>query len=142
MLQLIGCHVEEPTETITFNGIHGLYLWPRVTWTPHFASTFDDLLDKFVDPSKVFIGLDCTLRIDAPQARISSLHLKKGALIVKGPIDRSNNPVIEVNNVVVDNMGWEWRPLEDVGAGYRSIGEEESIRGFTVMLHDEMVIFT
>ncbi len=38
---MLGVHVEGPQQA-TFNGLH-LDLYPRVTWSPSFAMTVDDL---------------------------------------------------------------------------------------------------
>lgn len=38
---MLGVHVEGPQQA-TFNGLH-LDLYPRVTWSPAFAMTVDDL---------------------------------------------------------------------------------------------------
>ena len=40
-LQLVGADVEGPVDA-TFNGLD-VELYPRVSWTPLFALTFDDL---------------------------------------------------------------------------------------------------
>ena len=40
-LQMLGADVAAPTKAV-FNGLH-VDLWPRVTWSPLFATTFDDL---------------------------------------------------------------------------------------------------
>lgn len=42
MLRMVGAEVADPTP-VTFLGIPGLELWPRVAWSPLFAVTFDDL---------------------------------------------------------------------------------------------------
>lgn len=40
-LQMLGADVAGP-DKVAFNGLH-LELWPRITWSPLFALTFDDL---------------------------------------------------------------------------------------------------
>ncbi len=40
--QALGAKIDGP-ETVSFNGLEGLELWPRITWTPLFALTWDDL---------------------------------------------------------------------------------------------------
>jgi hypothetical protein len=42
MLRLLGAQVADP-EPVHFLGLPNLELWPRVTWSPLFACTFDDL---------------------------------------------------------------------------------------------------
>lgn len=38
---MLGADVAAPTKAV-FNGLH-VDLWPRITWSPLFAITFDDL---------------------------------------------------------------------------------------------------
>lgn len=124
MLRMVGVSVDEPDPTVAFNGISGLRLWPRVTWSPLFAATFDDLESKINGP-EVHIGQDTALVIAAPSARIENLDLKKGALVIEAPA----GVAVNVSGVVIENAGWEWQALNpDEGAA-----EEEYIRGFRVV---------
>lgn len=121
MLRMLGADVAQPTPELIFNGIGGLALWPRVAWSPLFASTFDDLEAK-INMARLHVGADTALVISAPDARIEGLDLRRGAAVVEGP-----GPV-RVTGAVVDNGGWAWVPLDpDAGAP-----EEEYIRGFKV----------
>lgn len=121
MLRMIGASVDEPTGTVTFNNISGLHFWPRVTWSPLFACTFDDLEAK-INAKHVHIGQDTVLVINAPDSKIESLDLKRGALVIDAP----PGDAVVIKDEVVENEGWEWAPLDpDSGAL-----EEEYIRGF------------
>jgi UDP-sugar pyrophosphorylase len=125
MLRMIGVSVDDPEGTVTFNGISGLHLWPRVTWSPLFASTFDDLEAK-INVKKVHIGADSTLIIRAADAKIENLDLKRGAVVIEAPVGVA---VVVDEKEVIENDGWEWAPLDpDAGAV-----EEEYIRGFKVV---------
>ena len=42
MLRMLGAKVADPT-IVEFNGIKDLEFWPRVSFSPAFAATFDDL---------------------------------------------------------------------------------------------------
>ena len=124
MLRMIGASVDDPKGTVTFNNIAGLHFWPRVTWSPLFDCTFDDLEAK-INAKHVHIGQDTVLVISAPDAKIESLDLKRGALVIDAP----SGEAVVVKDEVVENEGWEWTPLDpDSGAL-----EEEYIRGFKVV---------
>lgn len=45
MLEALGARVDGPRPA-EFNGIAGLELWPRVTWSPLWAACWDDLAAK------------------------------------------------------------------------------------------------
>ena len=102
--------------------------------------------------------------IEAPDAEIRSLDLQRGALVIKAASGGSQEaaaagsngtggeaaagaagaaaepaaaaaPII-VDGLTVDNVGWEWQPLDpDAGAA-----EEEYIRGFRVVRHEQQVL--
>ncbi len=125
MLRMIGVSVDEPKGTVSFNGISGLHLWPRVTWSPLFASTFADLEAK-INAKNVHIGSDSALIIRASDAKIENLDLKRGAVVIEAPV---GVVVVVDEKDAVENQGWEWAPLDpDAGAI-----EEEYIRGFKVV---------
>ena len=124
MLRMLGVAIDEPTTTVTYNNISGLHLWPRVSWSPLFASTFDDLEAK-INAQEVHIGQNTVLVIAAPDAKIEKMDLRKGALVIEAPAGVQ----VTVAGAVIDNEGWEWRALNpDEGAA-----EEEYIRGFKVI---------
>lgn len=128
MLCALGAHIDEPQTTVEFNEIKGLRLWPRVTWSPLFAVTFDDIERKINCP-EVHIGRDTAMVIRAPDLHIMSLELRSGALMIDSPPGSD----VVVQNMIVENKGWEWKALsaDDVGAP-----EEERIRGFKVVRHE------
>lgn len=113
-----------------------------------------------VTASQLHIGADAALVIEAPDARIRSLDLQRGALVIKAAADGSQEAAAEggggaaagaapgasagaaaaapvvVDGLTVDNEGWEWAPLDpDAGAV-----EEEYIRGFRVVRHEQLVL--
>ena len=128
MLRMIGVEVEEPVQGgATFNKIPSLTFWPRVTWSPLWACTFDDLEAKIKNPRNVKIGRDTVVVVRAPGAVIveDGLEVRRGAVVVDAP----PGEVVVIDGVVVDNDGWEWEALDpDAGAM-----EEEYIRGFRVV---------
>lgn len=67
MLQALGARVDGPRPA-QFNGLHGLELWPRVTWSPLFAASWDELAGK-VECGSVHVGADTALVIQAPNVR-------------------------------------------------------------------------
>ena len=118
MMRMIGVSVDSPKRPVTYNGISDLYLWPRVVWSPLFALTFDDLEEKLPGRKQIHIGEDSSMVILAPNTRISSLNLQKGAIVVKG------SETIEIHDVEVNNKGWEWVPIEPSA----DLAEEDAIR--------------
>lgn len=95
---------------------------------------------------------------DAPGARIKSLDLRQGALVIRGSEANGGSgdgvPAagsaaagsagsaaaaageVVVDGLVVENEGWEWQALDpDSGAS-----EEEYIRGFRVVRHAQQVL--
>ena len=140
MLQALGARVDGP-QTVEFNGIKGLHLWPQIAWSPLFATSWDDLEQK-VACSKVHIGADVALVISRGDVEIKNLDLHRGALLIGGgEADAADaapapGPVV-VDGVRVDNAGWEWRALgpEDEG-----IAEEEAIRGFRVVRREQLAL--
>ena len=139
MLQAQGARVDGP-QTVEFNGIKGLHLWPRVAWSPLFATSWDDLEQK-VACSKVHIGADAALVISRGDVEIEGLDLQRGVLVIGGGEAEATaaaaaEPVV-VDGLTVDNAGWEWRALgpEDDG-----IAEEEAIRGFRVVRREQLVL--
>ena len=151
MLQALGARVDGPLPA-QFNGLTELELWPRVTWSPLFACCWDDLEEK-VAAASVHVGSDTALVIEAPQARIRSLDLRRGVLVIRGSGGAAaaaaaggeaaaeaaggaaaGEREVVVEDVTVDNEGWEWRALSpDEGAA-----EEEYIRGFRVVRKGQM----
>ncbi|PRW45148.1 UDP-sugar pyrophosphorylase 1 [Chlorella sorokiniana] len=160
MLQALGARIDGP-QPAEFNGIKDLELWPCVAWSPLWACSWDDVEAK-VTASKLHIGADAALVIEAPDAQIRSLDLQRGALVIKAAAGSqeaaaagtdstgsaaaaeagaaagaaaAGAPVV-VDGLTVDNAGWEWQPLDpDAGAA-----EEQYIRGFRVVRHDQLVL--
>lgn len=56
---MLGAHVAAPTK-VTFNGLR-VDLWPRVTWSPLFALTFDDLKVSWCCADPSILSLDAYL---------------------------------------------------------------------------------
>eukprot|EP00887_Chlorella_sp_A99_P004285 scaffold15.g4285.t1 len=130
MLEIVGARVGAPRPA-EFNGIRGLQLWPRVAWSPLWAACFDDLEAK-VAGAGVSIGSDAALVIAAPGARLQSLELARGALVLEGAAGAE----VVVDSLRVDNAGWRWEALDpDAGAA-----EEEYIRGFRVVRQEQKVL--
>lgn len=123
MLRSIGCTVEVSEETVSYNNIDSLTLWPRVAWSPLFVLTFKDLEEK-IKGDGVTIGKDTSLFINAANVHINSLNLEQGRLEIMGPEDAT----IEIASMEVNNAGWDWVPLDD--ATRVTATEEEAIRGF------------
>lgn len=154
MLQALGARVDGP-QPAEFNGLSGLELWPRVTWSPLFAASWDELAEK-VDASGLHIGADATLVIQAPNVRIKSLDLQQGTLVIapaggqqaadggaaagdggqqQQQQQQQGEPLL-VDGLVVRNAGWQWRALgPDDGAS-----EEEYIRGFRVVKAEQQTL--
>lgn len=113
-----------------------------------------------VTASKLHIGADATLVIEASEAQIRSLDLQRGTLVIKAAANGSQEAAAEggggtaagaaagagagpaaaapvvVDGLTVDNEGWEWAPLDpDAGAE-----EEEYIRGFRVVRHEQTLL--
>lgn len=130
MLQTLGAQIEEPTEELEFNGIKGLKLWPRITWSPLFALTFDDLASKVNGPG-LRIGGDTTMVIQAPDLYIKRMDLNRGSLVIKG----CKGAEITVDGLVVENEGWLWEAISQSTEASEAdkFPEEERIRGFTVV---------
>jgi UDP-sugar pyrophosphorylase len=127
MLELLGAKIDPPRGAVSFNGIHGLQLWPRVVWSPLFALTFDDLQSK-VQAAKVRLGADTSLVITSPDARITSLDISHGAVVV------ASKGVVVDRDTPIENEGWEWAALT-ADKGSSDALEEERIRGFKVVKH-------
>lgn len=118
MLRMLGAAVADPTP-VEFNGIAGLELWPRVSLSPLFAATFDELEAK-VSCSEVHIGADTALVVEAGDASIQGLDLQRGALEVRAPLGAR----VKIHRLGVNNEGWAWEPVsQDQGCS-----EEEYIR--------------
>ncbi|DBA78953.1 TPA: hypothetical protein ACH3X1_008826 [Trebouxia sp. C0004] len=131
-LQMLGVHVGGPQQA-TFNGLH-LDLYPRVTWSPSFAMTVDDLKGRFPCPDQVHIGQDAMLYINHPNVQVRSLDLT-GALVVEGRQDVD----ITIDGFKVNNAGWQWHALQDTDSNE----EHQKIRGFTVIkLETENISFS
>ncbi|PSC70970.1 UDP-sugar pyrophosphorylase 1 [Micractinium conductrix] len=160
MLQALGARVDGPAPAPEFNGLKGLELWPRVTWSPLWATCWDDV-EAHVTAAGLHVGADATLVINAPDATIRSLDLQRGALVIDGgsasgsgdgaaaagaPAAEAGSaataaaaaaaPAVVVEGVTVDNAGWEWRPLPPDEA----CAEEEYIRGFRVVRNETMTL--
>lgn len=151
MLQALGARVDGPRPA-QFNGLHGLELWPRVTWSPLFAASWDELAGK-VECGSVHVGADTALVIQAPNVRIKSLDLQQGTLVISPPAaqqaagaaagaaagggqQRQQGEPLVVDGLVVRNAGWEWRALgPDEGAA-----EEDYIRGFRVVKAEQQTL--
>lgn len=130
-LQMLGVHVGGPRQA-TFNGLQ-LDLYPRVTWSPSFAMTVNDLKDRFPCPDQVHIGQDAMLYINHANVQVRSLDLR-GALVVEGQQDVD----ITINGFQVNNAGWQWLALQDSD----NSEEHQKIRGFTVIkLETETISF-
>ena len=100
---------------------------------------------------KLHIGADAALVVQAPQAQIRSLDVQRGTLLIRAAPEGAGAAAtpaapaaahaagaagVVVDGVTVDNAGWEWRALDpDAGAS-----EEEYIRGFRVVRHDQTVL--
>ena len=136
MLQALGISVDGP-RTVEFNGLPDLEFWPRVTWDPLFATSWDDLEAKVAGGGgggKVHIGADTALVVATADVQIQSLDLRRGALVIGGG-GAAPGPIV-VEGLVVDNAGWEWQPLSpDEGCT-----EEEYIRGFKVVRKEQMTL--
>ncbi len=128
MLQQIGCLIDVTEEPRTFNGM-SYVVWPRVTWSPRFALTFEDLEEKFTAPDEVHIGCETSLYIGR-DVEVDSLELHRGRLVVVGDDDYRNQGWNDFEDVVqfttIDNDGWEWEAIPD-GEEHE---EEFMIRGF------------
>ncbi|KAL4423375.1 hypothetical protein ABPG77_004306 [Micractinium sp. CCAP 211/92] len=152
MLQALGAEVDGP-QPAEFSGLSGLQLWPRVTWSPLFAASWDELAGKVEAPG-LHIGADATLVIQAPNVRIKSLDLQQGTLVIapaggqqaadgaaaagdggQQQQQQQGEPLL-VDGLVVRNAGWQWRALgPDDGAS-----EEEYIRGFRVVKAEQQTL--
>ena len=131
MLRHIGCTVDVDSEMKTFNGMEYV-VYPRVSWSPRFALTFDDLKARIADPSRVHIGSNTSMYIGRG-VRVERLALQRGRLEVRGGDGGGNGAEGEgevVVDVVVDNDGWTWEPVTDGDEVYR-------IRGYRVAKRSE-----
>ena len=63
---------------------------------------------RFPSPSQVHLSQDAMLHIDHADVQIQSLQLD-GALVVRADHD---SPIV-IDDLNVNNQGWEWRPLTD-----------------------------
>ena len=132
-------------QAVEFNGIPGLHLWPRVAWSPLFATSWDDLEQK-VACSQVHIGAEAALVISRGYVEIKGLDLQRGALVIgggggpdaaaAGAAAAAAGPVV-VDGMTVDNAGWQWRALGPEEAG---IAAEDAIRGFRVVRREQLVL--
>lgn len=87
-LQMLGVHVGGPRQA-TFNGLH-LDLYPRVTWSPLFAMTIDDI--------KVCINLHCAaLALPCCATSFTRLRTRHANIVahLHGPIIASESPRTE-----------------------------------------------
>ena len=124
MLRSIGCTVDVNSELQTFNGMEYI-MYPRVSWSPSFALTFDDLKRRIADPSRVYIGSDTSMYISGA-VQIDRLELRRGRLEVG-----TNVSVVDAE---VENDGWSWVPIAD-GAD-----EVYRIRGYAVEKKESEVL--
>lgn len=141
MLRLIGCTVDAPEHTVSFNNIENLTLWPRVSWSPLFAVTIQDLKEH-IKGHGVHIGHDTSMYIQAPNVHIQNLDLQHGRFEILGAHDEDH---IEVSGkfttkdgIVFDhinNQGWTWVALDD--STRVDAPEELAIRGFMVQKNEQ-----
>ena len=120
MLQSVGCRVDVTKETKTYHGMNYV-VWPRVSWSPRFALTFQDLKEKMVNPERVHIGEETSLFIDR-DVRVEKLELTRGRFEVTRDGDGG------IVDHTVDNDGWLWEP---VTAG-DAVDEKYMIRGYVL----------
>ncbi|KAI8109878.1 hypothetical protein M9434_001157 [Picochlorum sp. BPE23] len=123
ILSMIGCTVDTPEKTVSYNDIDNLTLWPRISWSPLFALTIQDVQDN-IHGEGVHIGRDTSMYISAPHATITGLNLQKGRVEIQG------SDSIEVTGEVVNNHGWDWVALNKTTRN--TVPEELAIRGFIV----------
>lgn len=126
MLQRVGCRVDVAREKRTFHGM-SYVVWPRVSWSPRFALTFEDLEEKIIAPDRVHIGCESSLYIGR-DVRVDRLELPRGRLVLDAQGDEGG-----VVDVAVDNDGWTWEPIADGDV----VDETFMIRGFVVNKHAE-----
>lgn len=134
MLQMIGCTVDTPDSTVSFNNIDNLTLWPRVSWSPLFALTIQDLKER-IHGQAVHIGKDTSMYIQAPNVSIQKLNLEHGRFEIKGddtPIEVVGRFTTKDGTTIdtIDNQGWEWVALDKTHR--EQAPEELAIRGFMV----------
>lgn len=134
MLRMIGCTVDTPDNTVSFNNIHNLTLWPRISWSPLFALTIADLKER-IHGEGVHIGKDTSMYIQAPNVHIHKLDLEQGRFEIIGkeePIEVSGTFTTNDGTTfeTINNQGWEWVALDDTTRP--SAPEELAIRGFMV----------
>lgn len=122
-LQILGAEVDGPSSR-DFNGLT-VDLWPRVSWSPHFAVTFADLKSK-IHSESVHISKDSTLVIRGSNVTIKGLDLD-GTLIAETGLHAR----LLIDGARIKNRGWAWQPVKE-GPGKRPPSEEEAIRGFLV----------
>eukprot|EP00891_Asterochloris_glomerata_P001430 jgi/Astpho2/1430/e_gw1.00025.17.1_t len=77
---LVGADVDGPVDA-TFNGLD-VELYPRVSWTPLFALTFDDLRHRLPEPQDVHISRNAALVVEAAEVTLHKLELA-GALVIE-----------------------------------------------------------
>ena len=131
---MIGCTVDTPDSTVSFNNIDNLTLWPRVSWSPLFALTIQDLKER-IHGQAVHIGKDTSMYIQAPNVSIQKLNLEHGRFEIKGddtPIEVVGRFTTKDGTTIdtIDNQGWEWVALDKTHR--EQAPEELAIRGFMV----------
>lgn len=88
-----------------------------------------------INATNVHIGEDTSLLITAPNVKIRSLDLQKGAMVVRGDADSH----ITVDGAIISNKGWEWVPLDRTTTN-NTAAEEDIMRGFIVKRKEQYVI--
>lgn len=119
ILKKAGVKVDDPVLQV-FNG-QEVEVWPRVTWKPKWALTFNDVTSKV--SGSCSISQKSTLVINGSNIFLEDLSLD-GALVINSVKDA------EVNvGGSVQNKGWI---LENVDYKDTSAPEEVRIRGFRI----------
>lgn len=139
MLNIIGCKVDVPEHTVSFNNIDNLVLWPRVAWSPLFALTIADLKER-IHGEEVHIGNDTSMYIKAQNVHIQKLDLAQGRFEILGgdePIEVSGTFITKDGTVfdTIRNKGWDWIALDDTTRD--NVPEELAIRGFMVQKNEQ-----
>lgn len=118
---------EQPEDYIKIAGIP-ITPGPRIILCPGFAITQDELKDKINGGS---ITKRSSLVLEGEQLKINNLNLD-GALVIRTGKDCD----VTVENLVVQNKGWEIKEL-DKSVEYP---EHVRIRGYVMEKHESMEI--
>ena len=89
LLLSLGVHVGRPVVKV-LDGVH-LLVWPRIVWTPRFATTLAQLRERFPNPSAVSISSRSMLLLDCPGPMlvVESLELDGGLWVVAAGQEQS-----------------------------------------------------